>query len=58
MCRVQLVSADITLSELAEKALNATAELHMATDEDDTATRGEKAHLALQDFLIAAMGHV
>lgn len=58
MCRVQLVGGDTTLSQLAERALNATAEIHTADDEDATATRGEKARLALQDFLMAASGHV
>jgi hypothetical protein len=58
MCRVQLISGDNTISQLAERALNATTEVHMATDEDDRASRGEKARLALHDFLLAATGHV
>ena len=58
LCRVQLVGGDTALSQLAEKALNATTEVHMATGEDDRARRGEKARLALQDFLMAVTGHV
>jgi hypothetical protein len=58
MCRVQLIGGDNTLSQLAERALDATTEVHMATDEDDRASRGEKARLALHDFLLAATGHV
>jgi hypothetical protein len=58
MCRVQLVGGDTALSQLAESALNATTEIHVATDEDDRARRGEKARLTLQDFLMAATGHV
>lgn len=58
MCRIQLVGGDTTLSQLAERALDATTEVHTATDEDDRARRGEKARLALQDFLKAATGHV
>ena len=58
MCRVQLASGDTGLSQLAERALDATTEIHMATDYDDRATRGEKARLALQDFLLAASRHV
>jgi hypothetical protein len=58
MCRVQLAGADATLSQLAERALNATTEVHTANDEDDRARRGEKARVALQDFLAAAASHV
>src|SRR6266700_4029050 len=38
--RVQLISDENTLSQLAERALNATTEVHVATDEDDRASRG------------------
>jgi hypothetical protein len=58
MCRVQLVGGDTGLSQLAERALNATTDVHMASDEEDRALRGEKARLVLQDFLLAASGHV
>ena len=58
LCRVQLVGGDPALSQLAEKALNATTEVHIATDEEDRARRGEKARLALQNFLMAVTGHV
>ena len=58
MCRIQLVGGDTALGQLAERALDATAEIHIATDEDDRAGRGEKARLALQDFLKAATVHV
>jgi hypothetical protein len=58
MCRVQLVGGSTTLGPLAEKALNATTDVHLAADEDDRARRGEKARLALQDFLVTATGYV
>jgi hypothetical protein len=58
MCRVQLVGGDTTLNQLAERALNATTEIHQATDEEDRAGRGNKARLAVQDFLLAASSHV
>ena len=58
MCRVQLVGGDTTLNQLAERALNATTEIHQATDEEDRARRGNKARLAVQDFLRAASSHV
>jgi hypothetical protein len=58
MCRVQLVGGDTTLTQLAVRALAATTDIHTATDEDDRARRGEKARLALQDFLMAATSHV
>lgn len=58
MCRVELIGDDTTLSQLAERALNAAAEIHKATDEDDTARRGEKSRLALEDFLMAATSRV
>ncbi len=46
MHRVQIIGGDTALSQLAERALDATTEIHMATDEDDRARRGEKARLA------------
>lgn len=58
MCRVQLVGGNTTLSQLAERALNTTTDVHLATDEDDRMRRGEQARLALQDFLLTATGHV
>jgi hypothetical protein len=58
MCRVQLVGGDTTLPQLAETALNATTEVHKAVDEEDRAARGEKARLAVQDFLQAASDYV
>jgi hypothetical protein len=58
MCRVQLVSGDLTLSDLADKALNATTEIHTALDEDERTRRGEKARLTLQAFLTAATRHI
>jgi hypothetical protein len=54
MCRAQLVGSDAQLGELAERALNATTEIHYAADEEDRMARGQKARLAVQDFLIAA----
>jgi hypothetical protein len=39
MCRIQLVGGDTTLSQLAERALDAATEIHTATDEDDRAAR-------------------
>jgi hypothetical protein len=58
MFRVQLVSASPALGGLAERALAAAAEIPMAADEEDRASRGEKARLALQDFLAEASGDV
>jgi hypothetical protein len=58
MCRVQLVGGDGTLTQLAERVLDATTDIHAAADEDDRARRGENARHALQDFLKAAAGHV
>jgi hypothetical protein len=58
MCRVQLVGGDTNLNQLAERALNATTEIHQAADEEDRAGRGNKARLAVQDFLLAASSHV
>jgi FAD/FMN-containing dehydrogenase len=58
MCRLQLVCADDKLSQLAERALHATEEIHYAANEDDRATRGKKARLALQDFLSNASAHL
>lgn len=58
MHRVQLAGGSTTLSKLAEQALTATTEVHLATDEDDRASRGEKARLALQEFLLTTTGHV
>jgi hypothetical protein len=58
MCRVQLVGGNTALSQLAERALNTTTDVHLATDEDDRTRRGEQARLALQDFLLTAAGHV
>ena len=48
MCRVQFIGGDTALSQLAERALNATIEIHMATDGNDRTRRGEKARLGLQ----------
>ena len=58
MCRVQLFCGNATLGQLAESSLNDTTDVHMAADEDDRARRGEKARLALQDFLLAATDRV
>jgi hypothetical protein len=58
MCKVQLVGGGTSLVQLAEVALTATTEIHDAADEEDRAGRGEKARLAVQDFLQAASGHV
>ena len=58
MCRVQLVGGDTELGQLAERALNITTEVHKAADEEDRETRGEKARLAVQDFLAGASSHV
>jgi hypothetical protein len=58
MYRVRLVGGDTKLSHLAERALNATTEVHLAATEEDRAMRGEKARLALEDFLSDASSHV
>jgi hypothetical protein len=54
MCRVQLIGGDTRLGELAEAALNATTEIHYAADEEDRMARGQRARLAVQEFLVAA----
>jgi hypothetical protein len=58
MCRVQLVGGDAKLSQLAERTLNATTEIHKAADEEDRAVRGGEARLAVQHFLMTASGLV
>ena len=37
MCRVRLVGGDTALNQLAERALNATTEIHQAAGEEDRA---------------------
>jgi type II secretory pathway pseudopilin PulG len=54
MYRVQLVGGHIELGQLAERALDATIDIHVAADEDDRASKGQGARLALQEFLMAA----
>lgn len=58
LCRVRLVSSDAHLDQLAQDALDATTEIHVAHDEQDRARRGEKARLALDRFLSDATPHV
>ena len=58
MCRVRLVGGDTALNQLAERALNATTEIHQAAGEEDRAGRGNRARLAVQDFLLAASSDV
>jgi hypothetical protein len=57
-CWVQLVGGRAGLAWLAERALDAATEIHLAVDEGDRAARGRQARLALQDFLMAASGDV
>ena len=42
MCRVQLIGGDATLGQLAQNALDATTEIHEATDEEDRAARAAR----------------
>jgi hypothetical protein len=58
MYRVQLVCDSLDLIRLAQDALNATAEVHLAQDEQDRSIRGEKARLALDHFVDGARRHV
>jgi hypothetical protein len=58
MCWVQLVGGRAGLAWLAERALDAATEIHLAVDEGDRAARGRQARLPLQDFLMAASGDV
>jgi hypothetical protein len=45
MWRVQLVGGDAQLRELAERALNATTEIHYAADEEDRMARARRPAL-------------
>ncbi len=58
MCRVRLVCGKPGLSELAQDAINATTEVHQARDEQDRASRGERARLALDQFVTDASAQV
>jgi len=58
LCRVRLVCGSLDLSQLAQAALDDTTEVHLAWDEQDRASRGEKARLALERFLATASTHV
>lgn len=58
MCRVQLIGGDTQLGELAERALNAATEIHYAVDEEDRMARGQKARLAVQEFVTAASAFI
>ncbi|MER6188082.1 hypothetical protein [Streptomyces sp. NPDC001652] len=58
LCRVRLICGDSVLSQLAQEALDATTEIHVAQDEQDRARRGEKARLALDRFLSDASPRV
>ncbi|WP_314245139.1 hypothetical protein [Streptomyces sp. DSM 40907] len=54
LCRVHLICGDSLLIQLAQEALDATAGIHVAQDEQDRAGRGETARLALERFLSSA----
>ncbi|OKI01921.1 hypothetical protein A6A06_12375 [Streptomyces sp. CB02923] len=58
LCRVRLICADPDLSRSAQDALDAATTVHLAQDEQDRARRGEKARLALDEFLSTASSHV
>jgi len=58
LCRVHLISSDPRLDEVAQAALDAAAEIHVAQDEQDRERRGEKARLALDRFLYDASPQV
>ncbi|MDA5279901.1 hypothetical protein [Streptomyces sp. Isolate_45] len=58
LCRVRLICGDSDLGQLAQEALDATTEIHVAHDEQDRAGRGEKARLGLDRFLSDASPHV
>jgi hypothetical protein len=58
LCRVRLICGSLDLSQLAQAALDATTEVHLARDERDRTGRGELARLALEHFLATASGHV
>ncbi|WP_046776890.1 hypothetical protein [Streptomyces yangpuensis] len=57
LCRVRLLCGDSGLAELAQDALDATARIHGARDEQDRSGRGEAARLALDRFLNSASPH-
>lgn len=58
LCRVRLVSDSSELGEMAQTALDTTTEIHLARDEPDRATRGEKARLAVDRFVLQASAQV
>jgi hypothetical protein len=51
MCRVRLICGSLTLSELAQRAVDAATEIHEAVDENDRASRSAKARRAVDQFL-------
>jgi hypothetical protein len=58
LCRVRRVSGSTLLGELAQVALDAATEVHLARDEHDRAGRGEQARAAVDRFVEHASAHV
>ncbi|MBZ4020129.1 hypothetical protein [Streptomyces purpurogeneiscleroticus] len=58
LCRVRLVCGDSTLSQLAQDALDAATDVHLAASEQDRAERGQAARLALDRFLAQAASQI
>ncbi|MFG2342199.1 hypothetical protein [Streptomyces yangpuensis] len=57
LCRVRLLCGDSVLAGLAQDALDATALIHGARDEQDRSARGEAARLALDRFVNSVSPH-
>jgi hypothetical protein len=58
LCRVRLICGDPMLDELAQQAVDAATEIHLAGDEEDRGRRGQRARLALDQFLVNASAQV
>ncbi|MFF8866262.1 hypothetical protein ACF08B_29900 [Streptomyces sp. NPDC015139] len=58
LCRVRLICGDPVLGQRAQDALDATTQIPAAQDEEERTRRGEKARLALDQFLSDASPHV
>ncbi|MFJ3812164.1 hypothetical protein ACIPWE_38110 [Streptomyces sp. NPDC090073] len=58
LCRVRLICGDPALGQRAQEALDATTQIPAAQDEEERTRRGEKARLALDQFLSDASPHV
>ncbi|MFJ2769446.1 hypothetical protein [Streptomyces sp. NPDC087300] len=58
VCRVRLVCGDAALGQVAQDALDAATDVHLAMSEQDRAERGRAARLALEGFLAMAASQI